>query len=159
MDAVWNEKPKRKFNGIMKLENVKLKNFMNEKWIKMDEFDGVVGDQNVTGSSYKDKIDKVRKLISDGEGLLISDLSTIAWLFNLRGSDIEHQSVFYSYVYITKNSTKLFISGELSLDGVEICKYDDFILFLEQIEENTVVISGDCNAHIHKKLKKAKYTD
>lgn len=159
VDAVWRNKPERKFNEIMKLEDIKLKGFVNDKWIRADALREAIGEHNVTGSSYRDKVDEVKKLFEDGEGLLISDLGVIAWMFNLRGSDIESQSTFYSYVYMTKSSTKLFISSELELDGVEIHKYKDFARFLEQIDEETVVISEDCNAYIYNRLKETRYTE
>ena len=67
--------------------------------------------------------------------LLISRLDDIAWLLNLRGSDIPYNPVFFSYALFCKNSnnefhTKLFIAQN-KVDSLEINKY---------LEENKIII-------------------
>ena len=37
-------------------------------------------------------------------GLVLSALDEIAWLLNLRGSDISFNPVFFAYVIVTKDS-------------------------------------------------------
>ncbi len=42
--------------------------------------------------------------------LIISALDEVAWLFNLRGSDVKYNPVFFSYAAVTKTKAYLFIS-------------------------------------------------
>ena len=41
--------------------------------------------------------------------LLVTALDEIAWLFNLRGSDVSYNPVFLSYAVVTKAGAKLFV--------------------------------------------------
>lgn len=51
-------------------------------------------------------------------GIIVSALDEIAWLFNLRGSDIPYNPVFFSYASITKDSATLFVDeAKLSQDS------------------------------------------
>ena len=63
------------------------------------------------GESTSDKLARVRKEISKQEAtsLLLSDLSEIAWLFNLRGNDIENCPLFYAYAIVTLENATLFL--------------------------------------------------
>ncbi|KAK4123251.1 Creatinase/aminopeptidase [Parathielavia appendiculata] len=42
-------------------------------------------------------------------GFVLSMLDEIAWLFNLRGSDITYNPVFFSYAIVTQNSATLYV--------------------------------------------------
>lgn len=48
-------------------------------------------DEKYSGQSFKDKVSKVREEIekNKGKALVVSMLDEVAWLFNLRGSDID----------------------------------------------------------------------
>lgn len=140
VDAVWTDRPVRRFGEVASIEGVSLDGF---------------GD--VVGEPYRNKIRRVRDLIGDGEGMLVCDLNTIAWILNLRGSDIPYQSVFYSYLFITKTDAKLFSHSSVDLDGVECCRYEDFDGFLGKVGD--VVVSGDCNAYIHSRLGNVRYSE
>ena len=89
-----------------------------------------------SGKSFEDKLSDVR-LEMGGEGaevLLISDLMEIAWLFNLRGSDILHTPVFYAYAIVTDDDCFLFtlpgavsekLEQNLEALGVTLMDYHD----------------------------------
>ena len=97
-----------------------------------------------SGQTVLDKykiIDSALKNINESSNelnnyrLLISRLDDIAWLLNLRGSDIPYNPVFFSYALFCKNSnnefhTKLFIAQN-KVDSLEINKY---------LEENKIII-------------------
>ena len=118
IDDVWGTlKPKYKNNKLLVLS---------------EEF---------TGKSVLDKYKILDRILSNfGEGiensrLLISRLDNIAWLLNLRGSDIPYNPVFFSYALFSRNkgqlSTKLFINKE-KLDTPELkkhCEDNHIILF------------------------------
>ena len=86
------------------------------------------------GESAESKIERVRKALKEqnDDSILISQLDEIAWLLNLRGSDVHCNPVFVSYVLLTLNEVTLFIDEEKLDDsvkdylkgiGVGICPY------------------------------------
>ncbi|RKP31945.1 Creatinase/aminopeptidase [Metschnikowia bicuspidata] len=60
-------------------------------------------DLQYAGESAQDKIAKVAEKIKENNayGLVVSALDEVAWLLNLRGSDIQYNPVFYSYAVVT----------------------------------------------------------
>jgi Xaa-Pro aminopeptidase len=68
--------------------------------------------QDYTGASCADKINLIRqKLIAkNGTHYLVSALDDVAWLTNLRGSDIHFNPLFYAYLLITATDATLFVS-------------------------------------------------
>ena len=46
---------------------------------------------------------------SDASMLVVSALDDVAWLFNLRGSDISFNPVFFSYAAVTATEAVLFL--------------------------------------------------
>ena len=66
------------------------------------------------GESAESKIERVRQALREqkAEGLVISQLDEIAWLLNMRGSDVHCNPVFVSYVLLTQNDVTLFIDSE-----------------------------------------------
>ena len=81
------------------------------------------------GESAQSKIERVRQALRDHSkfnfqnskadeagvasgSILISQLDEIAWLLNLRGSDVHCNPVFVSYVLLTQNEVTLFIDSE-----------------------------------------------
>ncbi|KAJ2801386.1 hypothetical protein H4R20_003693 [Coemansia guatemalensis] len=70
-----------------------------------------VQEMKYAGELHTDKIARVREEIKkEGvDGLVISALDEIAWLLNLRGSDIDYNPVFIAYVLVTKSDVTLYI--------------------------------------------------
>ncbi|KAG2127472.1 hypothetical protein DEU56DRAFT_820211 [Suillus clintonianus] len=52
-------------------------------------------------------------------GTLITSLSSIAWLLNLRGSDIPFSTLFYAYLFISLDRVVLFLYSVKLTDEVE----------------------------------------
>ena len=73
------------------------------------------------GESAESKIERVRQALREqkAEHLVISQLDEIAWLLNLRGSDVHCNPVFVSYVLLTQNDVTLFIDSEKLDETVE----------------------------------------
>lgn len=124
-DELWTDRPAMNHNEIFEL--------------------GI----EITGKSRKDKLDFVRyKLSSDKlDAYFLADLSTLMWLFNIRGSDVECNPVAFSYAYITKDKSYLFVQqntvkDELKLslakDNVEIKNYYDISNFLSSVNNRRV---------------------
>ena len=66
------------------------------------------------GETAESKIERVRQALREqnANSILISQLDEIAWLLNLRGSDVHCNPVFVSYVLLTLNDVTLFIDSE-----------------------------------------------
>ncbi|KAI8971587.1 peptidase M24, structural domain-containing protein [Mycotypha africana] len=61
--------------------------------------------------SYQEKLLEVRAYLEEQKqyGVIISALDEIAWLFNLRGSDVDCNPVFYAYAIVTRKDAYLYI--------------------------------------------------
>ena len=86
------------------------------------------------GETAESKIERVRQALKKqgADSILISQLDEIAWLLNLRGSDVHCNPVFVSYVLLTPDEVTLFIDSEklnretsdyLKRIGVEVKPY------------------------------------
>ena len=73
------------------------------------------------GESAESKIERVRQALREqkANSILISQLDDIAWLLNLRGSDVHCNPVFVSYVLLTLDEVTLFIDSEKLDDSVK----------------------------------------
>lgn len=87
IDLVWEERPPPPLNLI---------NPLSEKY---------------TGRSWLDKITEVRSKLTEKKSvaLVVTALDEVAYLLNLRGSDIDFNPVFFSYVVVTLESVYLFV--------------------------------------------------
>ncbi|CAO3670247.1 unnamed protein product [Rhizopus microsporus] len=73
------------------------------------------------GKSVQDKLKELRDHIVDQNayGTVVSALDEIAWLYNLRGSDIKCNPVFFSYSIITEHEAILYIDLDKLTDDVK----------------------------------------
>ncbi|RMF24688.1 MAG: aminopeptidase P family protein, partial [Bacteroidetes bacterium] len=62
------------------------------------------------GLSRSEKMDQVRKDMGEADWYLLTTLDDIAWLFNLRGSDVKCNPVFYAYALLGKEKAFLFVA-------------------------------------------------
>lgn len=93
---------------------------------------------------------------------LICSLDDIAWILNLRGSDIPYTPVFYSYLYVSSQiGTHLFIDEKKiedvrdHLNGITIHPYDEIVSFLQARDDvPTLVNPNKVNARLFNILKK-----
>jgi Xaa-Pro aminopeptidase len=69
---------------------------------------------SLTGETAAEKLARVREAmqLANIDVLPITNLNQIAWLFNLRGSDIPHIPIFISYAIVTTDSAFLFTNPE-----------------------------------------------
>lgn len=117
-------------------------------------------DDNLNTLTYKQKIENILKEMEqqDAKANLVTTLDDIAWILNLRGSDIPCSPVFYAYLYISKNEgTHLFIDAQkidFAMDGVMVHPYDDINNFLrDHTEVPTLVDPLRVNARLYFRLK------
>lgn len=101
-------------------------------------------DIKYAGRSRAEKLKQVRdKMKQAGADFhLISTLDDICWTFNLRGSDVECNPVFYAYAVVGLDHAVLFIDNrkvpvalrsELESDNIRIKPYDALPDFLEKL--------------------------
>ena len=87
------------------------------------------------GQTREQKFELIRSAMAKkgADHLLISSLDDIAWLFNLRGADIECNPVFLAYTVFSGDSVRLYIDDKrieaealdaLKASNVEIASYD-----------------------------------
>lgn len=107
--------------------------------------------ERFSGKSSRDKIQEVLTLLKkeNTSATILASLDMIAWLFNLRGNDVEYNPVAVSYAYVSKKETILFINPKkLSDEVVEylreqkvlIADYEKFYTYLSNITENTSIL-------------------
>jgi Xaa-Pro aminopeptidase len=77
-------------------------------------------DGKFAGKTVKEKLADLRKDLEKkkSSGFVVSMLDEIAWLFNLRGTDIPYNPVFFSYAIVTADSASLYIDSSKLTDEV-----------------------------------------
>ncbi|KXN80946.1 putative Xaa-Pro aminopeptidase P [Leucoagaricus sp. SymC.cos] len=117
VDEIWTDRPGRRLNPVFHL------------------------DEKYSGQSPAGKVAKVREEMKkkNAKAVVVTLLDEVAWLFNLRGSDIDYNPVFFSYAIVTEDKVCLFISpnqineaAHKYLDGViDIHPYKAFLPYLK----------------------------
>lgn len=89
------------------------------------------------------------------KAIVVAMLDEIAWLFNLRGSDIAYNPVFFAYAVVSQSSAILFVKTEQLTDSVrshlgdtvQIRPYDEFFKYLRglgaELELSKDAVSND----------------
>jgi Xaa-Pro aminopeptidase len=101
--------------------------------------------------SRTDKLTDVRTAMKDSgaDAHFVSTLDDIAWLLNLRGSDVEYNPVFIAHALIGRDSATLFIGdgkvpadllATLKRDGVDVAPYDTARAALVALEDGTSLL-------------------
>lgn len=100
-------------------------------------------DVKYAGKSQTDKLGDVRQELEKqkARALVVTMLDEIAWLFNLRGSDIDFTPVFFAYAVVSPDSVHLFVdTTQVSQDvraqlgqEVQLLPYDEFIPYLKEL--------------------------
>lgn len=82
------------------------------------------------GKSHQDKLSDLKKYIDEKNayGLIVSALDEVAWLYNLRGSDVECNPVFYAYSIVTLDDAILYVEDSKVTDEVRQHLGDHVIL-------------------------------
>jgi len=98
-----------------------------------------------SGKSSQKKITEIRKKIEEKNAsvLVISALDEVAWLLNLRGSDIPYNPVFFAYVVITTNDVIVFIDSRKLAPAIHSHFSEEDIKVTVQPYENIVSFLGD----------------
>ncbi|MCQ2974186.1 MAG: aminopeptidase P family protein [Bacteroidales bacterium] len=125
-------------------------------------------DKKFVGEESKEKIEKIStKIIEENsDALLIGDLFEIAWLLNLRASDIDYCPVFRAFMIVFKDKkSMLFISKQrintkisdyLSKLNVTICEYTQITSTLEHLPAKLSILvdTASINAHLYSSINR-----
>ncbi|EPS39037.1 hypothetical protein H072_7191 [Dactylellina haptotyla CBS 200.50] len=105
-------------------------------------------DKKFAGKDFVEKLEDVRKELTKkkSHGLVLTGLDEIMWLFNIRGSDIPYNPVFFCYALVTPTTAHLYInpkqnSKELEEhlgEHVQIVEYEQILSSLATFSEHTV---------------------
>lgn len=92
----------------------------------------LVYDANLAGQSATEKIQALRKNMQHADVFLTNTLDEIAWLFNIRGKDVDYNPVAIAYALINQKEAVLYvdaakldaeISDYLRKEGISIKEY------------------------------------
>ena len=106
------------------------------------------------GVSRAEKIESIREDMAKAgaDVLVLSQLADIAWLLNLRGSDVMCNPVFLAFAVIAPENVQLYVKTEavapelaevLAGDGIELVPYDRFYENLGKIDEASVMLDQE----------------
>lgn len=98
----------------------------------------------VTGESSVSKLFKVRSMMKEkgADYHLITKLEQIAWLYNLRGSDVANTPVFYAFVLITPDEDRLYTLNE-EFDGRKTFPYFQIFDDLKALTKGKILLCKD----------------
>ncbi len=105
------------------------------------------------GVSARDKIQLLRDKLSQmgADSIVVTQLDEVAWLTNLRGSDVHCNPVFMAYLLVTKNKAILMAERSkltedvltyLKNEGINTAEYDDLelIAHVSTVSEKPMLI-------------------
>lgn len=139
IESVWNERPEKTVNNL---------------YIHF-----------ASSVSAGDKLKRLQDWIGQNSGqksaLLLTKLDDIAWLTNLRGSDIEFNPVFLSWALVTENEARLFLHQAIITEPIkehlktaswQIAEYSELDQTITELKETGVkllVREDDLNAKLY----------
>lgn len=102
------------------------------------------------GKTSKEKLLEVRREMKNmkSEITIISSLEDIAWLFNIRGSDIKYTPLVMSYAIVEEDRALLFVGSEKISNDVknylesfcELYNYSDIFNYVEKYENTSIYV-------------------
>ncbi len=126
----------RNLNKKVQYKNINLKtdiDLVGEIWKdrpSLSQYKVFEHDIKYCGKSRNEKVNELRQKMKqeDSNVYVISSADDIAWLFNLRGKDMEGVPFFASYAVIDETNATIFIHGEKGTDVKTILENDNIIL-------------------------------
>jgi Xaa-Pro aminopeptidase len=122
----------------------------------------------LVGESTANKIKRVQDYLisNNGNYALFTALDEIAWLYNIRCDDIPYNPVAIAYALVEREKAHLFIKTEklgkaeeeeLRNYSIEIHDYHHLLLFLDQVERDSVFIvdTSTCNFALYSRLQRS----
>lgn len=126
-ETIWDNRPLISSNKIFELESQFAGVSRPEKQAK------IVESLKKTGADYH----------------VVSMLDELAWLYNLRGSDVNYNPVFTGFALVGENESFMFVDenkfpkelfSKLQNEGVVFKNYVEFYSFLKEIKNKTIFL-------------------
>ncbi len=127
----------------------------------------LIHDIKFAGKTVDDKVLEVRKIMKkrDFDYHIISSLDDIAWLYNIRGNDIDYNPLAIAFAIISQNNNYLFIDEQkidnkakefFKNNSITVYPYENITEFIKNIENSkTVLLSPEkTNVSIYKSIPK-----
>lgn len=126
-DGIWNDRPALPKNRIF------------------------IHGQRFCGQSCTDKIAEVLRRVNEAgaDSTVVCALDAIAWVLNLRGSDVKYNPVFTAFLYLAPKGSTLFIDKDkvpanvkeyLDTNGIAVAPYTSLEKFLLNLPAQTKVL-------------------
>lgn len=142
IDTIWHDQPTLTLNSIRVL------------------------DIKYTGYTAAEKLDRVRAAMkaSNADALVISQLDEVAWLFNIRGTDVPFNPIMISYAIVTMNAAYLFTHLDciaptdlayFAAQNITLQPYDDFAAALHTLSGSVWIDSSTTSWWVELQLDKA----
>ena len=123
-----------------------------------------------SGASRAKKLKTVREKMKGTTHYLISTLDDIAWLFNLRGADVECNPVFYAYAVLSEKKAWLFIdkskipdklAQKLNKDDIILKPYTSLEGMLRKLPKssNILIDKGSTSNQVYNAIEKDRIKD
>lgn len=104
------------------------------------------------GETCQSKVARLREALQQAgaEGTVVSQLDEIAWLLNLRGTDVHCNPVFVAYLLLTQNEVTLFtnpkkitpeVATYLKENNISTLPYSDITKRLEAYKAETLLLA------------------
>ena len=157
-------------NEILSKKKYKMVDFdlLAEIWDKRKKLpDGkifILGDK-YTGKTYKEKVKEIREILKEkgADYNIISSLDDIAWIYNFRGDDVQHNPVALSFTIISEKNSILYIDKNKLDDKtqkyfkdnkVEIKEYFEFFEDIKKLKGNILVDFNKISYAIYEAISK-----
>ena len=109
-------------------------------------------EEQYAGESVSSKLARIREAMSKkkADAMIISALDEIAWLLNIRGTDVEYNPLVISYVVLEQNSCALFVAPEkvnaeaaayLEREHISLAGYEEVFAYIAGLR-GTVLYDG-----------------
>ncbi|WP_339001267.1 aminopeptidase P family protein [Fusobacterium animalis] len=118
-----------------------------------------------TGKAYKEKVKEIRIALKEkgADYNIISSLDDIAWIYNFRGDDVQHNPVALSFTVISEKKASLYINkNKLNEEAkkyfkdnkVEIKGYFEFFEDIKKLKGNILVDFNKISYAIYEAISK-----
>ena len=118
-----------------------------------------------TGKSYKEKVKEIRASLKEknADYNIISSLDDIAWIYNFRGGDVQHNPVALSFKVISEKKASLYINEDkltkeakkyFKDNKIEIKEYFEFFEDIKKLKGNILVDFNKSSYAIYEAISK-----
>lgn len=145
---------------------------VNQIWINrptLSKSKAFLYDTCYCGEARASKFKRLRTIIKDYDHHVISTLDDIAWLFNIRGKDIDCNPTILAYAIINKDDSYLYVQDEvinneiktiLNNDNIIVKSYNDIYQDVAKLSGKILLDTNSVNYAIYKNINpKCSITD